>query len=466
MRKYELFINGEYRPSRGEDVIQVENPATKEILALVPAGGKEDVEEGVQGAKEALDLWSTTAPKERRRYVEAMYQFLRNRKGEVAKTLSLELGCPLSFAQSRHVDMYLDNITDYLRIAEEYSYRDEYPGYSVLKEPVGVVACLTPWNYPFGQIVKKVIPALLTGNTVVLKPSKRTPLTAYWFAEAAKAAGLPKGVFQLIPGRGAEVGDLLAANPQVNMISFTGSTSGGKDVGKKALDTVKRLSLELGGKSAALFLEGADYEAHVKKVLDTVFLNTGQTCSAKTRLIAPRKDKERLEKLLVKEAKTYVFGDPSKEGVQVGPLQSEAQLKKVEGYLELGEKEATLLYRGERYPGPGYYVPPVIFTEVDPKARIAREEIFGPVLSVLYYDTLEEGIAMANDSIYGLSGMVFGPKEEAVKAALSIKTGQIQVNDGVFTQNAPFGGFKESGLGREGGLYGWEEFLELKTLFI
>ncbi|MDO5712844.1 MAG: aldehyde dehydrogenase family protein [Tissierellia bacterium] len=465
MKEYKLFLNGSWVDSTGKDVISVENPATKKIIAKVPAGKEEDVNIAVQGALEAFEPWRSLDINQRLSYVEKMYQYLESQQDEIGRTISEELGSPIRFATSRHVSMYLDHIKNYLSIAKDYNFVEDYDGYRVIKEPVGVVGCLTPWNYPFGQIVKKVIPALLAGNTVILKPSRRTPLTAYYFAKAAMEANLPKGVFQLIPGRGGEVGNILASHKDVNMISFTGSTSGGKEVASLAIQSIKRLALELGGKSAALFLEGANYEKDIKKVLDTVYLNTGQTCSAKTRMIAPRKDKEIIEEILIRESKKYRFGDPM-EDVDVGPLQSQKQWDKVDSYIKLGKEEANLLYQGDLYEGPGYYITPVIFTDVDPNAKIAQEEIFGPVLSVIYYDSFEEGIHISNNSIYGLSGFVFGPEEEAYNAALRIRTGQIQVNRGRFTQNAPFGGFKQSGLGREGSIYGFEEFLEIKTLFL
>lgn len=465
MKEYTLFINGEWTNSTGEDFISVENPAKKEIIAKVPAGNEEDVNIAVKGAKQALDFWKILDPEERISYVEKMYQYLESHQEEIGKTISQELGSPIAFATSRHVSMYLDHIKDYLSIARDYKYVEDYEEFRIIKEPVGVVGCLTPWNYPFGQIVKKVIPALLAGNTVILKPSQRTPLTAYYFAKAALDANLPQGVFQLVPGRGGEVGNILASHKDVNMISFTGSTSGGKEVASLAIQSIKRLALELGGKSAALFLEGANYEKDIKKVLDTVYLNTGQTCSAKTRMVAPRKDKETIEEILIRQSKKYRFGDPL-DDVDVGPLQSQKQWDKVQSYIELGKKEAHLLYQGDLYQGPGYYITPVVFTDVDPNATIAQEEIFGPVLSVIYYDSLEEGIEISNNSIYGLSGFVFGPEKEAYEAALKIRTGQIQVNRGRFSQNAPFGGFKQSGLGREGSMYGFEEFLEIKTLFL
>ncbi|WP_164845502.1 aldehyde dehydrogenase family protein [Anaerosphaera multitolerans] len=466
MKDYNLYINGKWIPSQGNDFIEVENPATREILAKVPAATENDVLLAIKGSKSSFPMWSKTDPLERLNYVRKIYDYLVKHKDEISKTLSLELGCPLSFGKNRHVEPYLANIENYFEIAENYSYAEDNKDFKIYREPVGVIACITPWNYPFGQIVKKVIPGLLTGNTILLKPSKRTPLTAYYFAEAAEYAKLPPGVFQLLPGRGGEVGNILARDSDVDMVTFTGSTSGGKEIGKLALDTVKKITLELGGKSAAVVLEGADLKMSLKKVLDTVYLNVGQTCSAKSRLVAPRSLKPEIEKHLIELTKSYKFGNPEDESTDVGPLQSKAQFEKVSRYIEIGKEEARLLYEGEIPKGEGYYIGPVIFTDVAPKSKIAQEEIFGPVLSVIYYDTLEEAIEIGNDSIYGLSGMVFGPEKEALEVARQIRTGQIQINDGVFSQNAPFGGYKQSGLGREGSKYGFEEFLEIKAIFM
>lgn len=466
MEEKKLFINGEFIDSTDQDWIQVENPRDKSIIGRVPAASEVDVNRAVQGARGAQGPWQDLGLDQRIAFVKKMVAYLEAHREEIAKTISLELGCPLDFARNRQFMGYIDNMKDYISIAKAYPFVERKEGYEIHHEPVGLVAALTPWNYPFGQIVKKVIPALLTGSCVLLKPSKSTPLTAYYFAEAAKEAQLPAGVFQLLPGRGGEVGNLLARHPDINMISFTGSTQGGKEVAKLALDTVKRLTLELGGKSPALLLPEGDIDLCVRSVLDTVFLNTGQTCSAKTRLLAPRFLKAPLEVALVREAKTYRFGDDRKGPVDVGPLQSAAQLAKVQKYIALGKKEAEVLYEDSLDLDYGYYQGPVIFTEVDPDSPLAQDEIFGPVLSVIYYESEEEAIEIANNSLYGLSGMVFGPREEALRLAKKIKTGQVQINKGKFSQNAPFGGFKESGLGREGGRIGLEEYLETKTIFI
>lgn len=466
MSKYTFFINGKWVEAEHEDVIEVENPATLEVLAEVPAGHEEAVNAAVKAAKDALPQWKEMPVEERIELVGKMVDYMEANGDEIAKTISLELGVPLKYARKRHLDGYLAAARDWMKMAEEFEFVDRQDGYEVHKEPVGVVACLTPWNYPYGQIANKVFPALLLGNTVVIKPSQQTPLTSYVYAHAAEAAGLPAGVLNLVPGRGGEVGNLLATHPDVNLVSFTGSTKGGIEVSKLALDSVKRLTLELGGKSATILLEDGDISAAVKSTLDTVYLNVGQTCSATTRLLAPRKLKDEVEAELIKQTKEYTFGDPLAEESIAGPLASKKQYDKVRKYIDLGKSEAELLYEGETPEGEGYFVGPVIFTEVDPKARIAQEEIFGPVLSIIYYDKEEEALQIANDSIYGLAGKIFGEEERARKLAKHFETGMIQINDTGRRGNAPFGGFKQSGFGREGGYYGLEEFIELKALIV
>lgn len=463
---YSLFIDGDWIENKFDDYIEVENPGTKEIIGKVPAAKEEDVNKAVEGALRAFPKWKNLEAEERIKYVQGMYEYFKKNVDEIAKTVHLELGCPPDFAKQRHVEGYFGNIENFIKLASEYEFTEFYEGYKIYKDSVGIIGALTPWNFPFGQIVKKVIPALLMGNVVILKPSQRTPLTAYFWAEAAHEVGLPDGVFQLVTGRGAEVGNILATHKDVDMISFTGSTKGGIEISKLAADTVKRVSLELGGKSPGILLEGADYKKALKSILGTVYLNMGQSCSAKTRLLAPRKDKEEIEKLLIDITQEFKFGSSQDETSDVGALQSKKQLDKVSGYVEVGKDEAQLLYQGQGYEGEGYYFPPTIFTEVDQNAKIAQEEIFGPVLSIIYYDDVDEAIEIANNTIYGLSGMIFGPEEEARKVAKEIRTGQLQINDAPFTHNAPFGGFKQSGIGREGSIYGLEEYVEIKTIFV
>lgn len=465
MKRHDLFINGEWTKAKTDEYIQVENPATKEIIAEVPACKDEDVNIAVEGAKKALHDWKNTDIKVRADYVEKMNEYFKANADEIADGIIDELGSVISVTKDWHVTSYFEHIEYYLDLARNMDLVDHYDDYDVVKEPVGVIAALTPWNFPFGQIIKKVLPALLMGNTVVLKPSQSAPLASYYFAQAAIEVGLPAGVLQLVTGRGGEVGNVLATHKDVNMVSFTGSTEGGKEVSKLGLDSIKRLQLELGGKSPALILEGADYEKAIKHALEQVYPNTGQACTSKTRIIAPRKDKEVIDKIVYDVSASYKYGDPRDEESQFGPLINENAYEKVMKYIELGKEEADLLFEGEYLDLPGYYVPPVAFTNVDNKSRIAQEEIFGPVVAIIYYDTVEEGIELSNETIYGLHAQIYGPEDKALEIASMIDAGAVKINYVSTTHNAPFGGFKQSGLGREGGKYGLEEYVELKTIF-
>lgn len=465
MEKNKLFINGEWIDSKSMELIEVENPATKEIIGRVAAANEEDVNMAVQGAKKSLKMWKNKKVEDRIEHIEKMLEYFKQNADDISNMVLLELGSAVKVTKPLHVTSYFENIEDFIRLAKDMKFVDNFKNYDVYKEPVGVVACLTPWNFPFGQIVKKVMPALLMGNTVVLKPSQNTPFTAFYFAYAAEHAKLPGGVLQIVTGRGAEVGNILARHKDINMISFTGSTSGGREVSKIAIDGIKRLSLELGGKSASIILEGADYERAVNKTLFEVFPNAGQACSSTTRLLAPKKLKYTIENLVVKHSKKFKYGDPTKKENHFGPLQSKKAYDKVLKYIEIGKKESKLLFEGEWLDENGYFVPPVVFTDVKNDTKIAQEEIFGPVLCIIYYENVEEAIEIVNDTVYGLYGMVFGPEEEALEVAKSIDVGQMVINDGKWTHNAPFGGFKQSGLGREGGIYGLEEYIELKTIF-
>lgn len=467
MQTNKLYLNGAWTDAKSEDVIEVENPVTQEIITSVPAASADDVESAVQGAVKAFPVWKDTPLARRIEILNNAVDFMETHKNEMAETVASELGCPVSFALRTHVENYLVEMRDILKEAAEYEFDVRHDGYRVWKEPVGVVACMTPWNYPLGQIVKKVWPALVTGNVVLLKPSSQTPLIAYHLAEALHEAGLPAGCFQLLPGVSSEIGHLLSTHPDIDMVTFTGSTAAGKSVAADAAEGIKRVLLELGGKSPALVLPGADLSLAAKKALDSIVYNVGQTCSALTRLIAPRADKEALEAALLARLPKYVVGDPREEEVTAGPLQSKRQYEKVKSFIQKGiEEGATLLAGGLPEEDAGYYIRPTIFTDVRNDWEIAREEIFGPVLSVLYYDTVEEGVAMANDTEYGLSSAVFGPQDEALRIAGRIRAGQCTVNEGRYQRNAPFGGYKHSGYGREGGVYGLEEFLEIKAVFV
>lgn len=467
-----LYLDGGYTAPLSEAYIEVEDPADLSIIARVPRSGPEDVDRAIESAVRGYHIWQNTDPAERREAVAAMVEYLVGAYPEIAPILARELGCTERFALKGHLEIYTPAMRGFLADHEALSTVEHRDGYDVYLRPLGVVAALTPWNYPFGQIVRKVIPALLAGNSVILKPSKSAPLTAYFWAEAASAANLPAGVFTLLPGKGSEVGNLLAKDPRVDAISFTGSTDGGKEVGALGLtSTTKRILLEMGGKSPGLFLPGIDEEKkrkYAKSLLDTLYLNVGQTCSAHSRMLVPAAEKESYERILKDLTDEYTFGNPKDPDTRVGVLNGKDQFEKVRRYVKLGIEEGAKVLLGEvpTFNGRDYAVDPVIFTDVDNQMTIARDEIFGPVLCLIPYDDVDDAVQIANDTIYGLSAMVFGPDdEEALAAAAKIRAGQVIVGDGTRSQNAPFGGFKESGIGREGAEEGLREFYEIQTIF-
>ncbi|MEO8717115.1 MAG: aldehyde dehydrogenase family protein, partial [Burkholderiales bacterium] len=384
-------------------------------------------------------------------------------------TIAQEVGMPIKLAGRIQAGLPIANFANYAKIAREFRFEERVGNSVIVKDPVGVVGAITPWNYPLHQIALKVAPALAAGCTVVLKPSEVAPFNAFILAEVVEAAGLPKGVFNLVTGMGPVVGEALVKHPSVDMISFTGSTRAGKRISEVAAQQVKRVALELGGKSASVILEDADLAAAVKGTVNGCYLNSGQTCTALTRMLVPTSKYDEAAKLAVEAAKGFTLGDPLLETTRLGPLSSQAQLDRVRSYIKKGVEEGAELLTGgadkpEGVPG-GYFVKPTIFGKVKNSMTIAQEEIFGPVLSIIPYKDEEEAVKIANDSPYGLAGAVWSKDDaRAQKVARRIRAGQIDVNGGAFNMNAPFGGFKQSGLGREAGVYGLEEFLELKSL--
>jgi betaine-aldehyde dehydrogenase len=377
---------------------------------------------------------------------------------------------PLKLSARIQVALPIANFANYAKLAKEFSFEQKVGNSLVVREPVGVVGAITPWNYPLHQITLKVAPALAAGCTVVLKPSEVAPLNAFVLAEVIETAGLPRGVFNLVTGTGPKAGEALVKHPGVDMISFTGSTRAGKRISELASPSVKRVALELGGKSASVILEDADLATAVKGTLNNCYLNSGQTCTALTRMLVPQSKYEEAAKMAAELAKSFTVGDPLAESTRLGPLTSLTQLERVRGYIKKGLEEGAELLAGgaeppEGAPAGGYYVRPTVFGKVRNEMTIAQEEIFGPVLSIIAYKDEEDAIRIANDTPYGLAGAVWSKDDaHAQRVARRIRAGQVDVNGGAFNINAPFGGFKQSGHGREAGVYGLEEFLEYKSL--
>jgi aldehyde dehydrogenase (NAD+) len=464
-----FFIGGLWVAPSTKEAIEVHAAGTGAVMGTVPAGGERDIDAAAAAAQGALEGWSATPPEKRAEYLQKISDGLKARAEEIAKTIAQEVGMPIKLAGRIQAGLPIANFANYAKIAKEFKFEERVGNSVVVKDPVGVVGAITPWNYPLHQIALKVAPALAAGCTVVLKPSEVAPFNAFILAEVIEAAGLPKGVFNLVTGYGPVVGEALVKHPRVDMISFTGSTRAGKRISELAAQQVKRVALELGGKSASVILEDADLAAAVKGTVNGCYLNSGQTCTALTRMLVPASKYEEAAKLAVEAAKGFTLGDPLQESTRLGPLSSQMQLERVRGYIKKGVEEGAEVLTGgaeapEGLPG-GYFVKPTIFGKVKNSMAIAQEEIFGPVLSIIAYQDEDEAVRIANDSPYGLAGAVWSKDDaHAQKIARRIRAGQIDVNGGAFNMNAPFGGFKQSGHGREAGTYGLEEFVELKSL--
>lgn len=471
MRTYDkLYINGQWVASHGSGHLEVTNSATEETIATVPNGAHADVDAAVAAARAAFESWSTTTRDERKQFLLKIQAGLEARSAELAEIFAQEVGMPMWLSQMIQVGMPVQNFAIAASLLDTYEFESTVGNSLVVREAMGVVGCITPWNYPLHQIALKVAPALAAGNTVVLKPSEVAPINAFILAEVIHEAGVPAGVFNLVTGVGPVVGEAIAAHPDVDMVSFTGSTRAGKRVAEVAAQTVKRVALELGGKSANVILDDADFSKAVSDGVGKCFLNSGQTCTALTRMLVPRNRLAEAEAIAAATAEAaFQPGDPMAQGVFIGPLVSASQRDRVLGYIRRGLDEgAKLVCGGDTAPegfDKGYYVRPTIFSEVTPSMIIAKEEIFGPVLSIMPYDTEDEAVHIANDTVYGLAGGVWsGDPERAKAVARRLRAGQIEVNGGAFNVQAPFGGYKQSGLGREAGTFGLEEFLEVKAL--
>lgn len=468
-QREQLYIGGRWCKVDTSERIEVVNPASEALIGTVPAAGKAEVELAVAAARDALGDWGSSSPQVRRDHLLQLHEKLGERSGEIAELITAELGMPLKLSQRIQAGLPLAVLDSFIKLLEDYPFSEQIGNSKILKEPVGVVAAITPWNYPLHQLMIKLAAALAAGCTLVAKPSELTPLHAFLLAEIVDECGLPPGVFNLVTGYGPEAGEALAAHPDVDMISFTGSTRAGKRVSILAAETVKRVALELGGKSAAVILDDANLPLAVKATVSNCFLNSGQTCSAHTRMLVPETLYDKVSDMAVKAASSFVPGMPLDEKARLGPLVSATQRDRVLNYISKGIDEgAELLLGGLESPEGqplGYFVQPTVFGRVTADMTIAREEIFGPVLSIMPYRDEQDAIRIANATDYGLAGGVWSADQQrAERVAGQLRTGQVDINGGRFNPLAPFGGYKQSGNGRELGRYGLEEFLEVKSL--
>jgi len=463
-----VFIGGEWVLPAGADPLPVVNSATEETIATIPGCTPVEVDHAVEAARGAFEGWAATPRAERAEALAAIAAGLSDRSEELTATITAELGMPLMLTQMVQVGLGINHFAAMPKALEEVTWEEEVGNSRVLREPVGVVA-ITPWNYPLNQIGAKVAPALAAGCTVVLKPSEIVPLNAFILAEVIESVGLPPGVFNLVTGIGPVVGEAIAGHPGVDFVSFTGSTRAGRRVSELAAATVKPVAMELGGKSPNVLLDDADFARAVPDGVAKCFLNSGQTCSALTRMLVPRGRLAEVEELAKGAAESFTPGDPFEPGTRLGPLVSATQRERVRDYIAKGEAEgAKLVTGGTDAPeglDRGYFVRPTVFSEVTPEMTIGREEIFGPVLVIQPYDGEEDAVRIANATDYGLAGGVWaGDQERAIAVARRLRTGQIEINGGAFNPAAPFGGYGQSGHGRENGRFGLEELLQVKSL--
>ncbi|MFJ9034029.1 aldehyde dehydrogenase family protein [Streptomyces sp. NPDC102274] len=449
-------------------LIDVVNPADESVIASVHEGTVEDVDNAVDAALAAFPGWSSTSPEERIAVMRRLAEGMQKHSEELAATITLEMGAPIGFSRQAQAGFPVASTLAAITAAEKYEWTEVIENSLVIHEPIGVVGAITPWNFPLQQLVTKVVPAMLAGNSVVLKPSEISPLSARMFAEIATEAGLPNGVFNVVQGSGPVVGEAISRHPKIDMISFTGSTRAGKSVSVAASDTVKRVALELGGKAAHIVLPEADLDFAVQRGLAYAWANGGQACGAYVRMLVPEDLQKTVIEKLRAAAAEYTVGDPADETTRIGPVASEAQRQRVDSYIRRGIADgATLVVGGPGRPEgfeTGAYVKPTIFSDVDPGSVIAQEEIFGPVLVVIPYTDDDHAVGIANGTVYGLSGAITGDEEHAMAIARRLRVGQVDVNGGNHNFQAPFGGYKQSGNGREMGRAGIEEFLETKAI--
>ena len=464
------YINGAWTPSEGGKRHEVINPATEEACAAITLGSQADVDKAVAAAKAAFPAFAATSVEERKALLERILAEYKKRIPDFAKVISEEMGAPISFAGTAQVGAGIGYILGTLEALEGFEWEAPVPGANArfVHEPIGVVAAITPWNWPLNQICAKIAPCIAAGNTVVLKPSEECPSNAVIMAEVMHAAGVPAGVFNLVQGDGPGVGVALTVHPDVDMVSFTGSTRAGIQIAKNAADTVKRVHQELGGKSPNLVLEDADFAATLPGTLQGIVANTGQSCIAPTRILVPKSRKEEAETFVKNYFAAVKVGSPEEEGMHIGPVVNKAQWTKVQSLIDTSIAEgASLLEGGPGLPdnvNRGYYIRPTVFSDVTPDMTIFREETFGPVATITTYDGIEDGIELANRTAYGLSAVVTGDVETAKGIVGRLRAGLVAVNQWGGVKGGAFGGYKQSGNGREGGIYGLRDFMEVKTI--
>jgi acyl-CoA reductase-like NAD-dependent aldehyde dehydrogenase len=467
--KHMLYIGGEWVDPAGDETIDVVNASTEEVMGRVPQSTPADVDRAVTAARKAFETWSQTPLVERANLIRAVAAGLAARADEVASTVAQELGMPLAQCKGIQAGLPTMTFSSVPDLVEEVAWEERVGNSLVVREPIGVVGAITPWNYPLHQVAAKVAPAIAVGCTVVLKPSEVAPLSAFILAEIMDDAGVPAGVFNLVTGTGPVVGEAIVSHPGVDMVSFTGSTRAGRRVSELAAQHVKPVALELGGKSPNVILDDADLETAVTDGVAKCFLNSGQTCSALTRMLVPRDRLPEVEKIAAGVAESYTTGECFDSEARLGPLVSDVQRDRVLGYIRKGVEEGARLVTGGEDPPEGsergYFVRPTVFSDVRNDMTIAQEEIFGPVLAIIPYDDEEDAVRIANDTMYGLAGGVWSADEERAKrVARRLRTGQVEINGGVFNPLAPFGGYKQSGHGRELGKFGFEEYLQVKSM--
>jgi aldehyde dehydrogenase (NAD+) len=469
MEKLKFYVDGAWVDPATPSTLGIVNPATEETFARISLGSVADVDRAATAARRAFATYSVSSVEQRLSWLRKIVEGFKARLPELARMMTLEMGAPITFATERQATVALFHFEEAARVLAEYRFEERMGNGIVRREPIGVCGLITPWNWPLNQVASKVAPALATGCTVVLKPSEIAPLSAMLFAEIVDAAGVPAGVFNLVNGDGPEVGEAIAAHPEIDMVSFTGSTTAGIRVAKLAADTVKRVAQELGGKSANIILGDADLNTAVTQGVHACYTNAGQNCQSPTRMLIPRAQRDAAFKAARAAVDSIRLGDPLDPASTMGPLVSQAQFEKVQQLIQSGMDEgATLVAGGPGRPveiNRGYFVRPTVFGDVTPQMKIAREEIFGPVLSIISYDTEDEAIEIANDTPFGLAGFVQSKDLDRARAVANrIRAGRVYLNGAPFDRSLPFGGYKQSGNGREFGVFGFEEYLEVKAI--